>query len=111
MRLWRKRYGTKTNIYSDTQLGDILFKQMGFAATAETKRGWKTDEEALKTIDHPFVTDYLEAKKYKKAATTYLRGIARETVNGMLHCFFNLHTTQTYRSSSEAVNFQNQPKQ
>src|SRR5690606_6500640 len=59
--------------------------------------------------DHPFVKTYLEIKKLTKAVSTNFRGILREVVDGKVHCFFNLHLVQTYRSSSDSFNYQNIP--
>ena len=56
-----------------------------------------------------FVKRYLKIKKLKKARSTYLRGILRETVDGFIHPFFNLNLVITYRSSSDHPNFQNIP--
>lgn len=107
--LWQKKYRHKANLGSETQLGQILFGEMGFESKAKTQRGYKTDEEALGEIDHPFVKKYLKRKKLMKAKSTYLLGIQREVVDGYLHCFFNLHTVRTFRSSSDRINMQNNP--
>lgn len=107
---WRKRFRNKTNVNSREQLGTVLFDVMGFEEVGETAGGrHRADEEALEELDIPFVEDYLLTQKLQKAMSTNLVGIKREVVNGRIHCFFNLHTTVTYRSSSESTNFQNQP--
>lgn len=109
MRVWRKFY-KQPNLESDAQLGDILFDKMGFTPAGKTQGGqYAVDEEALSKIDDSFITDYLQIRKLKKAVNTNLRGILREVVDGKIHCFFNLHTTRTYRSSSDSFNFQNIP--
>ncbi len=88
----------------------MLFGEMGFECTERTATGrYKTDEESLSRINHPFVKDYLKVKKFEKTLTTYLLGIRREVVNGFIHPFFNLHLVRTYRSSSDSPNFQNIP--
>lgn len=110
VQLWRKMYGSATKLSSDTQLAKVLFDKMGFKPPRETGSGRQsTDEEALLTIDHPFITPYVKYKKLSKAGGTFLKSIRREVVNGYIHCFFNLHTAKTYRSSSEDFNFQNLP--
>ena len=109
-RKWHKHYGSKTNLESGTQLGHILFEIMDYECPQLTKTGRpKTDITVLETLKIPFVKKLLTIKSLKKARSTYLRGIQRETTNGFLHCFFDLHTTQTYRSSSSSVNWQNMP--
>lgn len=111
--VWRKKYGEKTNLGSKKQLGDIIFKELGHKRSRveadEDEEGTKNDEKAFEFVDEPFVKDYFATEKLKKANTTYLKGILRETVDGRLHPFFNLHIAQTYRSSSDSPNFQNMP--
>jgi len=109
-RTWRKAYGPKTNFDSTQQLGDILFDWMGFDGSEETAGGsYKTDKVALGKIDHPFVRDMLRVRQLGKALNTNLRGLKREVQDEYLHPFFNLHTTTTFRSSSDHPNFQNIP--
>lgn len=107
---WRKTYRGRANLNSSEQLGVILFDTMGLPSPGRTPSGkHKTDEESLAKIDHPFPRDLIQIKKLQKALATYLRGISREIVDGRLHPFFNLHTTKTFRSSSDSPNFQNIP--
>jgi DNA polymerase-1 len=109
-KVWKKAYGAKANLSSRPQLATVLFKKMGFESAGKTSGGEdRTDEEALVKIDHPFIRDYLEVAKLSKAVNTNIKGILREVVHGMVHCFFNLHTAVTYRSSSDSFNFQNIP--
>lgn len=107
---WKEEYKYKTKLGSRAQLGHILFDIMDYECLEETDTGRaKTDEAALKTVDIPFVRRYLKLEKLKKARNTYLKNIRRETFNGFMHPFFNLHLALTYRSSSDHPNFQNIP--
>lgn len=107
---WRHIYGVKTNYGSPVQMSKMLFEEMGYQSPETTDSGrYKTDEKTLVKLNDPFVNSYLEVKKLQKILTTYLKGIRREVVDGYLHPFFNLHTTRTFRSSSNAPNFQNLP--
>ena len=107
---WKKLYKSKFSIGSNDQLGKVLFDKMGFPCPATTPTGKpKTDEATLATVDHPFVKDLLKIRKFQKALSTYLIGLKREVVDGFVHPFFNLHTTLTFRSSSDSINFQNIP--
>lgn len=109
-KVWKKQYGIKTNLDSGDQLGNILFKKMKYKSVSKTETGKpKTDISALEKLDIPFVKSLLEIKKLKKAKSTYLLGIKKETVDGFLHPVFNLHLVQTFRSSSDSPNFQNMP--
>jgi len=110
VRIWKKRFGVKTNLDSGDQLGKVLFDNLGYECKEKTDKGKpKTDIESLETLDIPFVKKYLHLKKLKKAQATYLKGIQREVCNGFLHPVFNLHIAQTFRSSSDSPNFQNLP--
>lgn len=107
---WRKRFGQKSNIGSRDQLATIVFEELGFEAASQTASGrFATDVEALQQIDNDFVQAWAKSAKYEKALNTFLRGIERETVNGRLHPFFNLHTVRSFRGSSDSPNFQNFP--
>jgi len=109
-KIWKRELGTRTNMGSREQLGRILFSVMGYPCVSRTKTERpKTDEAALGTIDSDFVRNFLRLEKLKKAKTTYLQGILRETTDGYLHPFFNLSMVRTYRGSSDHPNFQNIP--
>ena len=108
-RKWRSRFRQKTNFNSAEQLGKVLFEDMGFDCPEKTETGrYKTDEETLAKIDHPFIKKYLRIKKIQKGRQ-FLKGIKEETCEGLLHPVFNLHIPKTYRSSSDSPNFQNIP--
>jgi len=107
---WRKLFKSKTNFNSNDQLGRVLFEELGLTPPAMTPTGkYRTDEKSLTAVDHPFVEGYLRIKKLQKALTTYLKGIEKEVVDGLLHPFFSLNMTKTFRSSSDSPNFQNIP--
>lgn len=107
---WRKYYGSKLNLDSREQLGKILFEIKGLPCPSYTDGGKpKADEPALKSTKLKFVDDYLRLQKLKKAKTTYLKGILRETTDGFLHPNFPLNIAQSYRGSSDHPNFQNIP--
>ncbi len=109
-RLWRKRYGSKTNLGSREQLGKILFDDMKYPCPSRTKTGRpQANESNLKSTGLGFVNLYLRCEKLKKARSTYLRNILRETTDGFLHPNFPLHLVQSYRGSSDHPNFQNIP--
>lgn len=106
---WKKRYGLKFNMNSNTQLGCMLFDVYKFKSYKKTKTGKpSTDEEALQQIDLPAIQHLLRMKKIKKNKD-YLLGFLREQVNGVINPFFNLHNVITYRSSMDSPNLQNIP--
>ncbi len=109
-RVWRKTYGVKTNLGSREQLGKVLFDVMKYPCLSRTKTGRPTaDKINLKSTDLKFVDDYLKIEKLKKARSTYLRNILRETVDGFLHPNFPLNLVRSYRGSSDHPNFTNIP--
>lgn len=118
-KLWQKTYRNQMNIASTVQLGHILFDKLGYKSHHKTPSGRpKTTEAALESVDSPFVKPYFNWKRLKKAKTTYLEGLKRETVNGRIHAFFSLGSSakedaeggaRSYRSSCTDPNLQNQP--
>jgi len=108
--IWKKSYGSKLNLDSRPQLGDVLFNKMGLESKKKTKTGrYSTDVEVLENLDIPFTRAYLDIAKLKKLKNTYIRGIKREVVDDFLHPSFNLHLVWTGRSSADSPNFQNIP--
>ena len=96
---WTKTYGAKTNIDSSTQLAHMLYDVMNITPAKKTKKGrGSTDDDALSRLDIPEVKMLLKMKKLVKVRDTYLEAFLREQVDGILHPFFNLHTTKTFRS-------------
>ena len=109
-KMWRKTYGSKTNLGSREQLAKILFDIMKYPCHSHTKTGRpQADEANLKSTGLKFVDSYLRFEKLKKARSTYLQNILRETVDGFCHPNFPLHLVQSYRGSSDHPNFQNIP--
>ncbi len=126
-KLWQEEFGRKAKISSGPQLAHILYNKMGVKPTRFTAKGSdedlgfgkrddgkynkpSTSEKALQDVNHPFVRDLFTMKEYEKTGGTFLKGIRRETMDGILHPFFHLHSTRTYRSSSSDPNFHNFPK-
>ena len=109
-RRWRRRFGERTKLGSREQLATILFDEMGYESKAKTDTGkHKADQTAFETVDLPFVRRFIKVEKYKKTLSTFLKGIERETVDGILRPVFNLNLAKSYRSSSDTPNFQNLP--
>lgn len=114
-KLLKKRFGNAYKLKSDPQLAWLLFEHMGLKSTKKTKGGnASVDAEALEEIiedtDSKFLQILALYKKLDKAVGTYLKNIMIETNDdGFLRPFFHLHTTDSYRSSSANINFQNIP--
>lgn len=107
---WDKSSGGKVNIDSNEQLGHFLYKTKKIKPTKLSTTGkGSVDEEALRGLNIPELTDLLQIRKFKKLRDTYLNNFISESVDGFIHPVFNLHTVSTYRSSSDSPNFQNIP--
>ena len=104
--------GEKTfNVKSGPQLQRLLFTILGYKPIKLTKtKKPSTDVEALAKIDSPFTNTLTKWRKVNNLKNTFLAGFIRETVRGTIRPAYNLHTTVTFRSSSNAPNFQNVPK-
>jgi DNA polymerase-1 len=110
-RQWTHSRGEQgPNINSNPQLKQYLYKVRKETPPKETASGaGSTDEKSLKELNIPGLNYILEIRKLKKLKNTYLDQFEREAIDGYIHPFFNLHTVQTYRSSSNNPNFQNIP--
>ena len=115
-KVWKKRYGSDTNLDSGQQMATVFFKDLGYKNRSD-KLTW--DEATFMDVDHPFIYDYFHVKKLKKLHSTYLMGVRAETAaDGFMRPSFNLAGgfqddkrggAITYRSSSSMINFQNIP--
>jgi DNA polymerase-1 len=114
---WKKTF-LSPNYNADAQLREILFKKEGIKPVKQTKPSKKypkgqasVDNESLELISKsiPDLAPFMEYKKLTKVNNTFLAGILKEQVDGVLHPFFHLHLARTYRSSSSNINFHNQP--
>lgn len=109
-RHWQHTVKGTINIHSNIQLAHFLYSVKGLKIEKQTTSGQgSTDDEALRQMNIPELTNLLEIRKLKKLQG-YLDLFEREQVDGYLHPFFNLHLVQTFRSSSDHPNFQNIPK-
>lgn len=95
------------NFESPQQLSQLLYDKLDYKGVTGSA---STDEDALLAIGTPFTKSILEHRKLGKIKSTYLEGFSNESVNGIVHPFFNLTKVVTFRSSSNAPNFQNIPK-
>ena len=130
MPLWamiRNRFGQGAKITAGEQVGAVVFGSkenggLGYTNTRTTERGaMKVDADSFAPImeDVPWLKGWSILQKLVKVNSTYLAGIEREThyspcrITGnkhhILRAFFNLHTTDSYRSSCDSPNFQNMP--
>jgi len=100
------------NFGSSTQLAHLLFDVLKVPMKVKTVAGNPSvDERVLEKLRDvvPVVKDVLEYRKWNKVLNTYLAQYEREVVDGLLHASFNLHTVDTFRSSSSDPNLQNVP--
>ncbi|MFW6352172.1 MAG: DNA polymerase, partial [Bacteroidota bacterium] len=115
---WLELFSEPKWATGDAQLREVLFGKNGFQIepikfTEKTKYKKNptpaTDAEALEQIDLDGIDELRRIKKWQQTRATFLAGIIREAVRGVLHPFFSLHTVQTFRSSSQNPNWQNVP--
>jgi len=107
--------GTKFNISSPKQLGDILFIRLKLdekARVTKTKQ-FITNEEILQrlTSKHPIVDKVLEYRGLKKLLSTYVEALPLlvDKKTGRIHTSFNQAVASTGRLSSNNPNLQNIP--
>ncbi|MCQ2743119.1 MAG: DNA polymerase I, partial [Bacilli bacterium] len=98
--------GTKFNIASPKQVGELLFNKMQLAES----KNLSTSVEVLNGLKdkHPIVGKILEFRKYSKLVGTYIDGLAPHVKgDGKIHTTFNQAQTTTGRLSSSNPNLQN----
>lgn len=102
---WKKTWGEqKANLGSLTQLAKVLFEveQIPYDpewGTTPTGR-YRADDEIFAKVGVPFTEKLTKIRKLSHMTNTFLKGIRREVVDGLLHPDLNLHTARSYRSSS-----------
>lgn len=107
--------GTKFNIASPKQLGEVLFDKLQLDPKAKkTKTGqYKTGEEVLVALAHKsdIVQDILDFRQYQKLKSTYVDALPMliNPSTGLIHTSYNQAVAATGRLSSTNPNLQNIP--
>lgn len=111
----QKMAGTRFNVGSPKQIGEILFDQMGLQGGSKTKTGqWSTDVDVLEELaaqGHDIVVKILEWRALSKLKSTYTDAL-QEEINpetGRVHTSFHMSGTSTGRLASSDPNLQNIP--
>ncbi len=125
--LMRRRFGQNAKITAGEQVGAVVFSPvadggLGYINEKKTPKGtMAVDAEVFAPLtgDVPWLVGWSILQKLVKVDSTYLAGIEREThythcrITGdkhhILRPWFNLSSTDTYRSSCDSPNFQNMP--
>lgn len=95
-------------------LTHLLFDILDYKCLDEdrtiTKRP-KADANTMEKYRNVKVVDLtLDWRKWAKIRDTYLKGLTKESVNGVIHTVYGLHNIETFRSGSSSPNLQNQNK-
>jgi DNA polymerase-1 len=107
--------GTKFNIGSPKQLGEILFGKLVLDAKAKkTKTGqYSTDEQTLSALAplHPIVQQVLDYREASKLLSTYIDALPNSIspADKRIHTTFYQLATTTGRLNSQDPNLQNIP--
>jgi DNA polymerase-1 len=116
---FRKRTGRNININSPEDIRILLFQILNITSNKKTNSGKDSVDDSViqKAIEQTTgvaneALQYISRnRKLVKLLSTYVIGpLEKVDEKGMLHPSFMLHTTRTFRSSSENPNFQNFPK-
>jgi DNA polymerase-1 len=107
--------GTRFNIASPKQMGDVLFEKLGLETSMKkTKTGqYPTGEEVLSRLVHshpivPLILDYRSLTKLKSTYVDTLPGLVNPR-DGRVHTSYNQAVAATGRLSSNNPNLQNIP--
>jgi len=107
--LFKRKSGKQLDLDSTQDLGLLFYDYLKYPPIKTEKGNYTVDKFALEKIRLPFVKDLLRLRKVQKTRD-YILLFLRETYEGVMHPFFNLHLVKTFRSSSSDPNFQNVPK-
>jgi len=105
--------GTKFNINSPKQLGEVLFEKMGLPVIKKTKSGYSTDADVLNKLSgkSEIIGLILEYRSLTKLKSTYVDGLPKgiQPRDGRVHSTFFQTGAITGRISSSEPNLQNIP--
>ena len=104
--------GTKFNISSPKQLGEILFEKLNLDHRKKLKSGYSTSIEVLEKLknDHPIIDKIIEYRTLTKLYTTYIESLGNYILeDGKIHTIYTQTLTRTGRLSSIEPNLQNIP--
>jgi DNA polymerase I len=105
--------GREFTIGSPSQLGEVLFVELGLTRKRRGKTGYSTDARVLSQIrdEHPIVPAVEQWRELTKLKNTYLDSLPEliDTKTGRIHTTFNQVTAATGRLSSTNPNLQNIP--
>lgn len=107
--------GTKFNLGSPKQIGEILFDEMGLEGGKKTKTGaWKTGVDILEKLadnGEALPRIILDWRGFSKLKSTYSDALVKQINDhtGRVHTSFSLAATTTGRLSSSDPNLQNIP--
>lgn len=125
--LMRRKFGQGAKLTAGEQVGAVVFSPvedggLGYINHKKTPKGtMAVDAEVFAPLvgEVPWLAGWAILQKLVKVDSTYLAGIEREThytscrITGnkhhILRPWFNLNSTDTYRSSCDSPNFQNMP--
>ncbi|MFV0249622.1 MAG: DNA polymerase I [Bacilli bacterium] len=104
--------GTKFNISSPKQLGEILFEKLQLPHGKKTKTGYSTAVDTLNKLqsNHPIINKIIEYRMLTKLYTTYIEGLINVILDdNKIHTIYTQTLTRTGRLSSIEPNLQNIP--
>ena len=105
--------GSRFNINSPAQLGEVLFERLKLPKGKKTKTGYSTDSEVLEelAVEQPVARAVLEYRQTAKLSSTYVDALPRlvDPETGRIHAQFNQTVAATGRLSSSDPNLQNIP--
>ncbi len=105
--------GREFTIGSPSQLGEVLFVELGLTRKRRGKTGYSTDARVLSQIrdENPIIPAVEQWRELTKLKNTYLDSLPEliDPATGRIHTTFNQVTAATGRLSSTNPNLQNIP--
>lgn len=104
--------GSKFNINSPKQLGEVLFVDLELPVIKKTKTGYSTNQKVLDKLrdKHPIIEKVERYREVYKLRSTYIEGLEDAIdEDGRIRSTFRQNITATGRLSSQEPNLQNLP--
>lgn len=111
---WEMERGIEFNPESVQHTREIMFEKLRLKVIKRTDTKLPSvDAEVMETYaaEHPFARYVTEYKKLSKLHGTYVEGILKRLVDGLIHTSYLEHRTVTGRLASQNPNLQNIPRE
>jgi len=112
---FQRRYGRPLDLNGQNDLKALFYEVLKLPETRTEKSdrfpkgSLSLSQATIEQLDSDFARKLVVRRQTLKIRDTYLANFMRESVDGIMHPFFNLHIPVTFRGSASNPSFQNIP--